>query len=109
MMHDAVGAGPDFERFDVAYPGHRHGDDKVTEYVRAGGAQLIRLRCLEDEVRMTKLPSFRKNGRGRQVSRIAFRRALVEPFLDCRNLAVTQPPFSGELAETRFGQPGRHV
>ena len=84
------------------------GNHKRSPHIAPGLRQGIGFGNLQHQVRFAELPALRPPRKGRQIHRVAFRRATGNPFLDQANLFLAQTPFLLELAISRFRQPGRH-
>src|SRR5262249_40602867 len=82
VMDDLGVAGQDLERSDVAPTLDRHREDEVAEEVRAASTKRVRLRKLEDEVRLAEEPAVREGGDGRQLRGIALARSPLHPARD---------------------------
>ena len=89
-MHDLGIPGPELEAADEARArgGNRQRED--AEDVGTFRRQRVGVGKRDDEIGLSQLPSFGPGPRRRQLARIAFRRSLLHPSAQHRDLAIAQ-------------------
>ena len=108
MVHHPRVAGMKFQSLHVPHAVDRYGNHEVTKDARAFGLQKVWLCECHDEIGFTKLPSIGERRRRRQIARIAFEGALVDPALNEIDLGGAQRMLPDEFAVVRLGFPRWH-
>jgi len=107
VMHDGTRAGPNFRRRHPSIFRESCRDDDVDVLKRAGCRNRVGVRHLEYDVRLY-VPALLPLNRSRFASRIAFRRARVNPRNDRVNILFTKTPVVHEMTVPGIREPGRH-
>src|SRR5262245_49606552 len=109
VVHDALVAGTEFGGLNPLVFGEVGGDAEVDVIVRPARVEREFFGHRKRDVRLADPPGVREIGRGRQIFRVAFLRATVNPPDDRVDLALLQPRVVREFAVPRIGAPWRHL
>src|SRR5437867_3196664 len=107
MMHALV-TRTQFHGLDVASAGRRDRDDEIAIHILPAGRESVRLRHLNDQVRLAELPALAPFRRGGQVCRCAFHSPFGDPLLNKADLINAEVTSSREFTEARLWRPRRH-
>ena len=66
------------------------------------------VRQRQDQIRLAELPALGPGRNRRAIGGLAFRRSVLDPLLDHRDLVVTKPALVGERDVAWLGKPRRH-